>query len=131
MADLTPEQISELKQRLLERYNHLRRDIYNELKKIGREEDFKDLAGEVHDPGDASVADEIFEADIETINAQALELRRVEEALTRIAQGTYGECIDCGEDIGYPRLSVEPDAPRCITCQERFEKRQPVRPTTL
>ena len=85
----------------------------------------------MHDPGDASVADEIFEANIETINTLALELRRVEEALTRLAQGTYGECIACGEDIGYPRLSVEPDALRCITCQERFEKRQPVRPTTL
>ncbi len=131
MAELSVEQLQTLKQRLLERYNHLRRDIYHELQKIGREEDFKDLAGEVHDPGDASVADMIFEADIETLNTQALELRRVEAALKRMAEGHYGECIDCGDDIGYARLEAEPDALRCITCQERYEKQQPVRPTTL
>ena len=131
MSNLSEEQLNALKQRLLERYNHLRRDIYAELRKIGREEDFKDLAGEVHDPGEASVADEIFEADIEAINTQALELQRIEAALRRMAEGHYGECIDCGDDIGYARLQAEPDALRCITCQERFEKQQPVRPTTL
>ncbi len=131
MSGLTHEQIETLKQRLLERYNHLRQDIYRELQKIGREEDFRHLAGEVHDPADASVADEIFEADIETIDTQARELRQIEAALARIARGTYGECIDCGEDIGYARLQAEPEALRCITCQERYEKRQPVRPTTL
>ncbi len=119
------EQLSQLKQRLLERYNHLRRDLYHELRKIGREEDFKDLAGEVHDIGEVSVADGIFETDIELIDVQARELRRVEEALVRMAQGHYGECIDCGQAIPAERLLAEPEAARCLACQQRFEREHP------
>ncbi len=120
------EQLSELKQRLLERYNHLRRDLYHELVKIGREEDVRHLAGEVHDIGEISVADEIFETDIELIDTRARELRRVEEALVRMAQGRYGLCIDCEQAIPAERLMAEPDAARCLTCQQRFEREHPL-----
>ncbi len=121
---LSHEQRQELKQRLLERYNHLRRDLYAELKKIGHEEDIQQLAGEVHDVGELAVADEIFETDIELIDVRARELRQVEEALARMAKGEYGRCLACGDEIGYPRLQAEPEALRCLPCQQRLEHAQ-------
>ena len=52
------------------------------------------------------------------------ELRDIEAARQRLAAGTYGACTDCGADIGFQRLHVEPQAARCIECQRRFEKAQ-------
>ena len=49
-------------------------------------------------------------------------LREVGEALKRIDDGTYGRCIDCGEDIPIKRLEVFPAAKRCVACKARFEK---------
>ena len=40
----------------------------------------------------------------------------------RIAEGTYGDCIDCGVAIPLARLQVQPAAARCIACQERHEQ---------
>ncbi|HZM35744.1 MAG TPA: TraR/DksA C4-type zinc finger protein [Burkholderiales bacterium] len=50
------------------------------------------------------------------------ELRALEAAQRRLAEGSYGICVDCGSDVGYERLAAEPDAARCIECQRRHEK---------
>jgi DnaK suppressor protein len=49
------------------------------------------------------------------------ELDRIESALSRIQNGCYGECVDCGEQIGNKRLSVNPSATLCFHCQSNFE----------
>src|SRR5271169_6475137 len=46
-------------------------------------------------------------------------LRNVREALNRIAEGTYGACLECDEEISPKRLRAMPWAAFCITCQER------------
>lgn len=48
-------------------------------------------------------------------------LAQIGQALESVAQGTYGECRDCGDPIGFRRLSVRPEAPFCIGCQESRE----------
>jgi RNA polymerase-binding transcription factor DksA len=50
------------------------------------------------------------------------ELRDIEAARRRLADGSYGICTDCGVDIGFERLHAEPEAARCIECQRRHEK---------
>jgi RNA polymerase-binding transcription factor DksA len=50
------------------------------------------------------------------------EFRAFEAARERIKHGGYGECIDCGNDIGYERLKAFPSALRCVQCQDRHEK---------
>lgn len=52
------------------------------------------------------------------------ELDRVDAALRRIEDGSYGLCVDCGVEIPPARLHAAPDALRCIACQEKLEKRQ-------
>lgn len=47
---------------------------------------------------------------------RAGELRRIEAALERLAEGEYGWCVECGEAIEEKRLEVDPAAPRCAAC---------------
>ena len=54
------------------------------------------------------------------------ELAAIDAALARISAGVYGECVDCGCDIPQARLHANPEALRCISCQEAFEKTHPV-----
>lgn len=49
-------------------------------------------------------------------------LKLIEEALDRLAEGTFGECINCGEEITPKRLDAIPWAPHCIRCQELQEQ---------
>ncbi len=50
------------------------------------------------------------------------ELKAIDEALRRIAAGSYGECTDCGIDIPPARLHASPATLRCLNCQERAER---------
>lgn len=56
---------------------------------------------------------------------ETAELIAIDAALARVEAGKYGECTDCGKPIAPARLHATPEAPRCITCQERQEHRQP------
>ncbi|MGJ3232994.1 MAG: TraR/DksA family transcriptional regulator [Oceanicaulis sp.] len=47
---------------------------------------------------------------------RAAELRRIDAALNRLAEGEYGCCVECGEAIGEKRLEIDPAAPRCRDC---------------
>src|SRR5262252_8179927 len=49
-------------------------------------------------------------------------LKLIEEALDRITEGEYGECVNCGEDIQPKRLDAIPWTPHCIKCQEQVEQ---------
>ncbi|WP_299673873.1 TraR/DksA C4-type zinc finger protein [uncultured Roseobacter sp.] len=57
--------------------------------------------------------DEVLEA---LGQAELNELRRIDAALARVASGSYGVCLTCGEDISEARLAVLPDTPLCKTC---------------
>ena len=47
-------------------------------------------------------------------------LREIQDALQRIAQGTYGVCSECEEPISAKRLDAVPWAKFCVSCQERI-----------
>jgi len=49
-------------------------------------------------------------------------LGEIEEALARIEEGTYGTCVDTGEEIPYERLEALPYAKRTAQAQEKFDK---------
>lgn len=121
MAQGLPAQIRhELEQRLRERYAVLREEVRQELMEQDQH-DYSDIAGKVHDPGDESVADLISDLELAAIDRNIHEIRAIEGALGRLADGTYGLCQDCGEDIAVERLKAYPTASRCIRCQQRYE----------
>lgn len=45
------------------------------------------------------------------------QLAQIQQALGKMLASTYGECVRCGEPIGYARLKVRPEAPFCIRCR--------------
>lgn len=49
-------------------------------------------------------------------------LMAIEDALARLGEGSYGECEECGEDIGVGRLKVMPFTRLCVRCQEELER---------
>jgi DnaK suppressor protein len=49
-------------------------------------------------------------------------LELIDSALSRVNDGTFGECEHCGQDIGFKRLAAIPWSRYCITCQELLEQ---------
>ena len=72
-------------------------------------------------PGD--VAGEFTDADNQNalLENSAGQRAQVVEALARLDAGTYGICVDCGQQIPDARLEVRPEAARCIADQQKFE----------
>src|SRR3954451_2735116 len=56
------------------------------------------------------------EASLEILQGQQ---ERVREAIARVDEGTYGQCVDCGNVLPDERLEARPEADRCVTCQQR------------
>jgi RNA polymerase-binding protein DksA len=121
MNHLTEAQLTALKQQLLEARQQLRSEIRDELLKSD-EEQYGDLAGQVHDPADESVADLLVDTNIAMVSRFIGELREVEAALERFEMGSYGQCEECGGEIPFERLKVQPTARRDIEHQTRHEK---------
>ena len=94
--------------------------------KIAERRDALDGAASPPDPA-GDVADKAFgrvraEVEHDLIEISLRELAAIAAARERVANGTYGECIECGEPIAPARLEVNPTARRCAECQSRHEK---------
>jgi DnaK suppressor protein len=72
--------------------------------------------------GDWVEADLLNDTDIALLSHELVRLRDIDVALARIKDGTYGTCIDCGEDIPEARLNALPTAMSCVKCQQDYEK---------
>jgi RNA polymerase-binding transcription factor DksA len=118
---LTQAEKQRVAEALTERRNALCAEIRLELERAGHQH-FADLAGEVADAGDASVADLLVDQDIAVVRRQVEELTVVEAAQKRLDDADFGVCGDCGADIGLERLLAVPHATRCIACQVQHEK---------
>ena len=71
---------------------------------------------------DDALADAAAKMDVAMVIRESRELQDIEAALARIADGSYGICIDCGGEIGRARLKAYPTAERCLPCQEKNER---------
>ena len=71
---------------------------------------------------DDGAADAAAEMDVAMVIRESADLQEVEAALTRIAEGSYGMCAECGGEIARARLKAYPMATRCLPCQEQFER---------
>lgn len=118
---LTDRQLGEFRRLLKNRYQTLREEIRDELLRSD-EERYIELAGRVHDPEEDAVADLLVDLNLAGIDRHIQEIRDIDAALIRIAEGSYGMCIDCEQLIGIERLKAYPTAKRCLRCQEVYEK---------
>jgi len=81
------------------------------------------------DAGDASVADESESEDFTEAQLDATILQQVQDALRRIENGTYGQCLVDGGPIDPKRLDAVPWAPYCIRHQKLLEAASRPKPT--
>ncbi len=107
--------------RLNERAAQLREEIRETLARSNDETHVR-IAETVRDEGDDSFSDLIVDLNFADIDRDAQELRRIDGALVRLQDGSYGHCEDCDQPIALARLEAEPTASRCLTCQERYER---------
>ena len=117
---LSDKDIDRIQQQLHKRREALRWLIHDTLLESKRE-DFVDLAGQVHDAAEESFADLLVGVNLAHLDREVAELADIEAALERIREGSYGQCVDCGEDIAVARLEAYPTAKRCQPCQSRYE----------
>lgn len=125
---LTSEQLIELRRRLEEEMADIRNTL-DDNDQYGLNDSFRDyLGGELsmYDNHPADIGDELFERgkDLALRDAASLRLAKIDEALERIEDNTYGICAHCGSKIPYERLQAQPAAEFCITCQEGAEEHE-------
>src|SRR5438034_1773931 len=108
---LTASERAELEAKLRVRRDELRGEIAAQLKN----QDDPRLVGlrnRMEDTDDWAVADAMAAMDIASVSRVLAILTDVEAALARLADGSYGECVDCGVPIPFARLSAYPAAKR-------------------
>ena len=123
---LSAAQRATLEATLRARQRELRADVAAKLK-TQDDPRLVGLRNRMEDTDDWAVADAMAAQDITLVSRDLAELANVEEALARLGDGSYGECVDCGNAIPFPRLSAYPAARRCVACQEAAEKRERIR----
>lgn len=121
MPEFPASQATEFKARLRERAEQLRAEIRGALDR-STDETHARIAERARDSGDDSFSDLSVDLTYADIDRDADELRLIDAALTRLSDGTYGTCDDCGQPIPMARLNAEPTARRCIRCQELYEQ---------
>jgi DnaK suppressor protein len=108
--------VSHFERRLRDRMAELRGEIES-VRARKAEEPFERIAGEAPDAVDSAVATVTFDAENAEIRRDEAELREIDEALGRIAAGSYGICLRCGRPLEHARL------------EEEHEKEEKLRPT--
>lgn len=124
-----------LKKKELDQFKEI---LIEEKRKILRHlEDITESSEEGLSMGGGDSADlaslEINQASLQKIGKrEETLLRKIDLALAKIEDGTYGECENCGEPIGAPRLMARPVAQLCIDCkteqenvERKFSSREP------
>jgi DnaK suppressor protein len=112
-----------------EQHEHFRRILLDWKRDLMMEVDrtvshMKDEAANFPDPNDRATQEEEFSLELRTRDRERKLIRKIDEALARIEDGSYGYCLETGEQIGVKRLEARPVATLSIEAQERRERRE-------
>ncbi|MBM4220160.1 MAG: RNA polymerase-binding protein DksA [Gammaproteobacteria bacterium] len=102
--------------------NSWKRDLMEEVDRTMSH--MKDEAANPPDPNDRATLESEFALELRTRDRERKLIRKIEEALSRIEDGSYGYCNETGEPIGVKRLEARPVATLCLEAQERRERRE-------
>src|SRR5258706_4017261 len=107
------------KKKLLDKKQELFQTV-SKTEQYGREAD-EDATQDIADKAANSYNKEFL---FHQSNNERQLLQMVENALSRIREGSFGECIHCGQEINGKRLEAVPWTRHCIECQEKLEQGQ-------
>lgn len=117
LASMDKKKLDSFKKRLETRQQELRRMV-SRTQQDGRSAD-EDTAQDIADRAASSYTKEFL---FHQSNNDRQLLQMVDAALSRIREGTFGECISCGKEINPKRLEAVPWTRHCIECQEKLEQ---------
>ena len=117
------ERYLELKSILEERRREMVSEVQERMRDVRSEGAGNTVQG-VLDAAESSEADIQDEIEFALIQMKAETLHKIDEALRRLEEGTYGYCFECGEEISERRLRALPFAVRCKNCEEAREVKQ-------
>ena len=121
MAGLSAERLAEVKERLLGRKRRLWLEVKDQLKSnIG--DGYQEMLATARDEEDQATVSLMAETNLTLLGPKRQELEAIEEALTRLENGTYGLCEMCGQPIEPRRLEIMPETPLCRNCMSQREK---------
>lgn len=115
------EKKSALRKLLINKREALIKEAKTEISKYIKGET-KQLVDTALDDGDWSVVDLSEDVSLKQLGTHRETLLKIDEALRKLDEGTYGICEDCGEEISEQRLKVLPFAIYCRDCQEKIEQ---------
>ncbi len=119
-SHLTHGQCALLEAELISRRNELDRQVAEHRGGLSRAEHAREFLSQ--DSDDVSHREAEREMDMTLNDRELAELGAVSAALRRLKEGEYGLCADCGCEIPFDRLKVEPWAMRCVPCEEKRER---------
>lgn len=115
-----------MEQKELDRYRKLledkRAEILSEAERTLTE--LTDRSGSIPDPNDRASAEADRSFELRIRDRERKLLPKIEDALKRIKEGTFGSCEGCGEEIGMKRLEARPVTSLCIDCKTLQEKNE-------
>jgi len=123
-SPLTAKEISELRERLVEERKDLQAQ-YDELEESSFSANQSDLTGEMgfdEEYADAGTATFERERDLSLVNNLRDLIERIDKALVKIDEGTYGLCDRCGKPIEKARLKALPYANLCLKDKQTEER---------
>ncbi len=110
----------ELRRILEERRSEIAGEVQHKIRSVRTEasQTAKRRAADATETAEVDIQDDI---EFALIQMKAETLNRIGAALTRLEEGTYGYCYECGEEIAERRLRALPFATRCKNCEEVCE----------
>jgi DnaK suppressor protein len=79
------------------------------------------------DPADRATAESDRAFTLRLRDRERKLIKKIQQALTRIEEGEFGVCVECGEEIGIARLKARPMTTLCINCKSKQEEDEMVR----
>ena len=112
---------AELKRMLEERRREIHAEVQGKMRGVREEGTWGGKLNEVLDAVESAEADIQEELEFSLVQMKSETLNKINDALTRLEQGSYGNCYECGDEIAEKRLRALPFAVRCKECEEARE----------
>jgi DnaK suppressor protein len=122
-GQMNRDRYAELRRILEERRREIMSEVHTKIRDV-RTEGANSPTHGVLDAAETSESDIQDDIEFALIQMKAETLNKIEEALRRLEEGTFGYCFECGEEISEKRLRALPFAVRCKDCEEARELAQ-------
>jgi RNA polymerase-binding protein DksA len=117
---LSEKEVKKFEEILIEQKNKLEEELSRIAKPTSTKGDYETVYGNIGDDMDENASEvEEYMDNLAIENNLEEQLKDINNSLEKIANGKYGICDECGEDISTERLEANPSAKRCMKCASK------------